>query len=167
MNVLQDMNFDLSSAWQASTDLEEQLVYGDVKNEYQFSPDNPYLQAENPKAMALDLINQGNNNQAILALEAHLQKQPVDGDTWRVLGRILQENDQDQKSIPCFLTCLKHSPDNLDCLLSLGVSCANTLDEVKAMNFLKRWLMLNPKYQMKGIDGIIPDEMVNLPTYKI
>ncbi len=63
--------------------------------------------------------------------------------------------------------CLKHSPDNLDCLLSLGVSCANTLDEVKAMNFLKRWLMLNPKYQMKGIDGIIPDEMVNLPTYKI
>lgn len=68
MNVLQEMNFDLTSAWQASTDLEEQLVYSDVKSEYQFNPDNPYLQVENPKAMALDLINQGNNNQAILAL---------------------------------------------------------------------------------------------------
>lgn len=32
MNVLQEMNFDLTSAWQASTDLEEQLVYSDVKN---------------------------------------------------------------------------------------------------------------------------------------
>jgi len=113
------------------------------------------------------LINKGNNDQAVLALEAHLQKHMEDGDTWRILGRILQENDQDQKSITSFLNCLKYNPDNLDCLLSLGVSCANTLDEVKAMNFLKRWLMLNPKYKMTGIDHIIPDDMINQPTYKV
>jgi peroxin-5 len=35
------------------------------------------------------------------------------------------------------------------------------------MNFLKRWLMLNPKYQMTGIDSIIPDELANQPTYKV
>ena len=35
------------------------------------------------------------------------------------------------------------------------------------MNFLKKWLMLNPKYQMKGIDQIIPDQMANQPTYKV
>jgi len=52
-------------------------------------------------------------------------------------------------------------------LLSLGVSCANTLDEVKAMNYLKRWIMLNPKYQIKGIDQIIPDEVANQPNYRI
>ena len=52
-------------------------------------------------------------------------------------------------------------------MLSLGVSCANTLDEVKAMNFLKRWIMLNPKYQIKGIDQIIPDEVANQPNYRI
>ena len=40
--------------------------------------------------MALDLINQGNNDQASLALEAHLQKNMEDADSWRVLGRILQ-----------------------------------------------------------------------------
>lgn len=120
-----------------------------------------------PKKLAFDLINSGNNNQAILALEAHLQKNMQDGDTWRVLGRILQENDQDQKSIPCFTNCLKYNPDNLDTLLSLGISCTNILDEVKAMNYLKKWIMLNPKYQMKNIDNIIPDEMVNLPTYKV
>ena len=143
------------------------MVHGETKTEYIFNSQNPYLNAQFPKQIALDLINKGNNNQAVLALEAHLQKHIEDGDSWRILGRILQENDQDQKSIPCFLNCLKYNPQNLDCLLSLGISCTNTLDEVKAMNFLKRWLMLNPKYQMKGIDNIIPDSMVNQPTYKV
>lgn len=65
------------------------------------------------------------------------------------------------------MNCLNNEPNNLDCLLSLGVSCTNILDEVKAMNYLKRWLMLNPKYQMQGIDNIIPDDKINQPTYKI
>ena len=90
MNVLSEMNFDLTEAWQASTDLEEQLVHGDTKTEYIFNPENPYLNAEFPKNIALEFINKGSNNQAILALEAHLQKHMEDSETWRVLGRILQ-----------------------------------------------------------------------------
>lgn len=35
------------------------------------------------------------------------------------------------------------------------------------MNFLKRWIMLNPKYKVAGIDQIIPDEIVNQPSFKI
>lgn len=128
MSVLGEMNFDLTEAWQASTDLEEQLVHGDVKAEYLFNPNNPYREVAFPKKLALDLINAGNNNEAVLALEAHLEKNMQDGESWRILGRILQENDQDQKSIPCFTNCLKYSPNNLDCLLSLGVSCTNVLD---------------------------------------
>jgi hypothetical protein len=54
--------------------MEEQLVHGDIKTEYMFDPNNPYKDVAFPKKMALDLINQGNNNQAILALEAHLQR---------------------------------------------------------------------------------------------
>ena len=128
MSVLGEMNFDLTEAWQASTDLEEQLVHGDVKAEYLLNPNNPYREVAFPKKLALDLINAGNNNEAVLALEAHLEKNMQDGESWRILGRILQENDQDQKSIPCFTNCLKYSPNNLDCLLSLGVSCTNVLD---------------------------------------
>lgn len=161
------MNFDLTEAWQASTDLEEQLVHGEIKTQYMFNPNNPYRDVAFPKNLALKFINEGNNNQAILALEAHLQKNMQDGESWRILGRILQENDQDQMSIPCFTNCLKYNPSNLDCLLSLGVSCTNVLDEVKAMNYLKRWIMLNPKYKMEHINNIIPDQMSNLPTYKV
>jgi hypothetical protein len=35
------------------------------------------------------------------------------------------------------------------------------------MNYLKRWIILNPKYKIQGIENIIPDDMVNLPSYKV
>jgi len=36
------------------------------------------------------------------------------------------------------------------------------------MNYLKQWLILNPKYQQLKFDpNIIPEDLVNLPTYKI
>lgn len=55
-----------------------------------FNPNNPFREAAFPKKLALDFINQGNNNQATLALQAHLQKNMQDGESWRILGRILQ-----------------------------------------------------------------------------
>ena len=79
MEVLKEMNIDLTEAWQASTDLEEELVHGDVRSEYIFDNNNPYLDVALPKGLALDLINQGKNNEAVLALEAHLQKNMEDG----------------------------------------------------------------------------------------
>lgn len=113
-------------------------------------------------------MNKGRNNEAILALEAHLQKNANDSESWRILGRVLQENDQDQKSIPCFMNSVEHNPQNLDSLLSLGVSCTNILDEVKAMNYLKKWIIFNPKYKELNVDpNIIPDENTNQYTYKI
>lgn len=85
-----------------------------------------------------------------------------------MLGRILQENDQDQKSITCFMNSINHNPENLDSLLSLGISCTNVLDEVKAMNFLKKWIILNPKYKHLNVDpAVIPDHEVDLYSYKI
>ena len=36
------------------------------------------------------------------------------------------------------------------------------------MNYLKKWIILNPKYQALKVDpNIIPDEYVNQYTYKI
>ena len=146
MGVLKEMDLDLSEAWQGATDLEEQLVYGDFRDKYIWSDPNPYTDVALPLPLAMEFINKGNNNEAILALEAHLQKNENDSERWRLLGRILQENDQDQKSVPCFVNALRGDPQNLDSLLSLGVSCTNILDEVKAMNYLKHWIINNPKY---------------------
>lgn len=66
------------------------------------------------------------------------------------------------------MNSIKYNPENLDSLLSLGVSCTNILDEVKAMNFLKKWIILNPKYKHLNVDpNIIPDDQSNLYSYKI
>ena len=77
--------------------------------------------------------------------------------------------------MPCFVNALRGDPKNLDSLLSLGVSCTNILDEVKAMNYLKHWIINNPKYAALNPDvityliqpTIIPDEITNQPTYKV
>lgn len=84
-----------------------------------------------------------------MAFEAQIQKDPQsksNGNTWRIMGRLLQDNDQDQKAVACFLNCLKFDETNLDTLLALGISCTNILDEVKGMNFLKSWLINNKNY---------------------
>jgi len=62
------MDLDLSEAWQGASDLEEQLVYGDFRDKYIWSEQNPYLDVAMPLAMAMEFINQGKNNEAILAL---------------------------------------------------------------------------------------------------
>lgn len=111
-----------------------------------------------PVPLAMDFISKGRNNEAILALEAHLRKNENDSERWRVLGQILQENDQDQKSVPCFVNALRGDPKSLDSLLLLGVSCTNILDEVKAMNYLKHWMVNNPKY------GVLKPDVLNYPN---
>jgi peroxin-5 len=56
----------------------------------------------------------------------------------------------------------------LDSLLSLGISCTNILDEIKAMNYLKKWIICNPKYKHVNVDpNVIPDNQVDFYTYRI
>ena len=62
MDVLKEMNLDLTEAWQSATDLEEELVHGDNREDYVFSKDNPYRDVAFPKKLAMDLINQAKNN---------------------------------------------------------------------------------------------------------
>ena len=73
-------------------------------------------------------------------LEEHLKHNEADSEGWRMLGFMLQENDQDQQSCTALLQSIKHNPSDLHSLLQLGVSCTNILDEVHAMKYLWTWL---------------------------
>lgn len=78
------------------------------------------------------------------------------------MGRLHQENDIDNKAVTCLLNSLKFDEKNLDTLLQLGISCTNILDEVKAMNFLKLWILNNPKYAHLQVDPmIVPSDEQN------
>ena len=56
------MNLDLTEAWQSATDLEEQMVHGDINEIYTFAQENPFLAENNPKEISLHFINTGKNN---------------------------------------------------------------------------------------------------------
>lgn len=112
MKVLKDLetaggegNFNeiFADSWQKATDLEEQMIYKDVSDVYTFNTANPFLNMPKPLVASVDLIAQGKTSEAILAMEAHLQKNEKDAQTWRILGKLHQENDQDQKAVSCLL----------------------------------------------------------------
>ncbi len=67
-DILKEMDLDLSEAWQAGADLEEQLVYGDFRDKYSYTANNPFEDVALPLNQALDFINKGRNNEAILSL---------------------------------------------------------------------------------------------------
>ena len=43
MEVLKEMNLDLTDAWQSATDLEEQMVHGEIRENYVFQKNNPFM----------------------------------------------------------------------------------------------------------------------------
>lgn len=42
VEVLKEMNLDMTEAWQSAADVEEELVHGDIREQYRFSKENPY-----------------------------------------------------------------------------------------------------------------------------
>ncbi|EGR28043.1 hypothetical protein IMG5_184450 [Ichthyophthirius multifiliis] len=165
-------NYDqISDAWQKASDLQEQQLYKDASDHYQFQANNQYLDHVNPMHLALEFMANGKPFDAILALEAHIQKSDKNqnnSNAWRIMGRLHQENDNDQKAVACLLNALKTDNNNPDVFLALGVSCTNILDEVKAMNFLKQWYIISPLQQDLPIsDNIIPQKNKEYDDYTI
>ena len=98
-----EMNKVLADAWQVSQDMEEGELYAEPDQNYQFAQGNPYEILANPLDKAVEHLSAGNRQEAIYALESHVQKNPQDAKAWRLLGKLHQDNDQDRKALPCFL----------------------------------------------------------------
>ena len=133
--------------WNVDQEVEEYEDDSNKLGDYEFSSNNPYINDNQALTEASKLLDKGRTRSAILALEAHLQRHPDDGNSWRVLGKLLIDNDEDSPAIKCFLNSVRIDGSNLDSLLTLGISSANILDEVQAMNYLRQWMMNNTKFQ--------------------
>jgi cytochrome c-type biogenesis protein CcmH/NrfG len=66
--------------------------------------------------------------------------------SWRMLGQLHQENDEDEKAIVCLEKAYSLDPFDLESLLYLGSSCSNVYDKKQAMVYLANWLRFNPQY---------------------
>ena len=127
---------------------------------YAFEDENPFAESVDPFSEAQTCISTGDVPQAILALEAEVQKHPDNSEAWRLLGQLHAENDDDGKAIAALLRCYEIDPYNLDSLLALGVSCTNELEEQKALEHLKSWLQNNPEYMGIPAPAIVDREGV-------
>eukprot|EP00486_Rosalina_sp_Unknown_P003674 CAMPEP_0201575328 /NCGR_PEP_ID=MMETSP0190_2-20130828/20449_1 /ASSEMBLY_ACC=CAM_ASM_000263 /TAXON_ID=37353 /ORGANISM="Rosalina sp." /LENGTH=497 /DNA_ID=CAMNT_0048004803 /DNA_START=40 /DNA_END=1530 /DNA_ORIENTATION=+ len=126
--------------------------------EYEFSENNPYIQQEpsenknddnvNYFEEGLRLMQSGNLNEAILAFEACVKKEPERSEGWRYLGICHADNENENGAISAYLKCNQLDPYDLDALLQLGVSYTNEIDPFRALNYLKQWMGNHPDYSM-------------------
>jgi hypothetical protein len=42
MEMMKEMNLDMTEAWKSAVDLEEELVHGNAADGYTYAKDNPY-----------------------------------------------------------------------------------------------------------------------------
>jgi peroxin-5 len=97
-------------------------------------------------ALRCVVYSQGVLSEAVLALEAECQRLPGNAEAWRLLGTVQAENDDDVQAIAAWNRALAAEPDNLDVLMSLGVSHTNELDQGAALRFLREWLARHPAH---------------------
>lgn len=139
----------LDQAWMAG-DLNMDHIWANssAKNsEYKFQDSNPYLDCPDPLAEAQRLIREGRDREALLALEAEVQRNPESSEGWRQLGQLHAELDQDIEAIRCLRRGHEVDPYNLDSLLALGVSYTNELDQLPALRYLRLWIENHEEHQ--------------------
>merc|ERR1719356_1286737 len=120
----------LEQAWNGDLNMDqmEKMWMGGgnkADTEYEFSKENKYLETDDPLAQAMQLLREGRDREALLALEAEVQRNPESSEGWRQLGQLYAELDQDIEAIQCLRRGHEVDPYNLESLLALGVSCTN------------------------------------------
>jgi peroxin-5 len=121
--------------------------------EYVFASPNPFLDAADPFGDGQRLFRSGSLADAVLALEAAVQRAPGGvasasaAPAWALLGQAHAENDHDGRAISCLMRAVDADNSDLNALIALGVSCANDYYRDEALNLLETWLDQHPDYR--------------------
>ncbi|KAG0363882.1 hypothetical protein BGZ54_007973 [Gamsiella multidivaricata] len=118
---------------------------------YSFEQNNPYMVADTGKLM--DLASRGNLTESILALEAAVQKDPMDAAAWHQLGLRQQENERETLAIAALTKAVEANPKELNAWLALAVSYTNENCRVDAYDALQSWIENSDQY--KGVKSAI------------
>lgn len=109
--------------------------------DYQFEPNNPYMQEEDPYTIGCELMDHGAKlSLAALCFEAAVQKNPEHIEAWARLGQAQAQNEKEDPAIRALERAIKLDPGNLGALLNLSVSYTNEGYENAAYVTLERWL---------------------------
>ncbi|UPQ99519.1 peroxisomal targeting signal 1 receptor [Chloropicon primus] len=114
---------------------------------YEVSNTNPFESTDNPFELGQELYKNGLLSEAALAFEAAIGKEMHVAESWRMLGMVHAENDDDKQAIAAMVNAHNADPTNLDVLLDLGVSHTNELEAHEAINYLRQWVSQHPEYK--------------------
>ncbi|RKP38521.1 hypothetical protein BJ085DRAFT_15915 [Dimargaris cristalligena] len=108
---------------------------------------NPYLRASAP-SLTDEQIRQLDLSEAVLALEARVQRNPQDARAWYQLGVRQQENEQDGLAIASLRKAVELNPTELNnAWIDLAVSFTNENCRVDAYDALQSWIETHPEYR--------------------
>ncbi|CAJ1440678.1 unnamed protein product [Effrenium voratum] len=133
--------------------------------EYRFAEENPFSEVSDPLAEAIRLLREGRDRDALLCLEAEVQRNPESSEGWRLLGQLYASLDLDVEAIQCLRKGHEVDPYNLDSLLALGVSCTNELDQLPALRYLRTWIENHEEYQAL-VEGVQPPPEFEYPAWR-
>ncbi|ORX77464.1 TPR-like protein [Basidiobolus meristosporus CBS 931.73] len=136
----QDSEWDaMEEQWNTAKDTASSL-----DGEYRFTANNPYL--ENPSLLDANIDLNSDLNNAILVLEAKVQLDPQDGQSWYLLGTKQQENEQDGMAIASLKRAIDIDPKILDAWMGLSVSYTNEGYKSYAYDALESWIRNHDRY---------------------
>lgn len=96
--------------------------------------------------LAKEHLRKFESEEARLLLEAECKVNPDNSEAWLLLGKYHSDQDNDESAYICFNQAYKVDPYNFDCLLALGVSCTNKVEEFDAMIYLLEYIKQHPIY---------------------
>jgi peroxin-5 len=138
------------SNWEEEYLRELEKLHSDIgprsSGQYIMAENNPFLTDVDSFQKGKDLFRRGVLTEAVLALEAECQRNPGNSEAWRLLGTVQAENDDDVQAIAALNRAVAADPEDLDALLSLGVSHTNELEQSEALGYLREWIMRHPTH---------------------
>lgn len=149
---MEQMMQEWGKTWDQEAAMQSSMLGPQGEKIIQFQADNKYMAKEGETQMegllekAKQLINEGKIQEAILCLEAEVQINQGNGEAWRILGSLFQENDQDDFAIIALKNAHEADPYDLESLLYLGISSTNELEQAAALKHLTNWLKYNPDF---------------------
>jgi peroxin-5 len=109
--------------------------------------DNPYIESsENLIELAMKLMMENRDIDAMKALEAEVRINPNSSEGWKLLGQLHAQFDCDSEAIKCLEKGHACDAYNLESMMALGVSLTNELDSIRAMEILQQWIKNHDLY---------------------
>eukprot|EP00919_Chromeraceae_sp_WS-2016_P020276 GHVR01048278.1.p1 GENE.GHVR01048278.1~~GHVR01048278.1.p1 ORF type:complete len:372 (-),score=104.01 GHVR01048278.1:56-1171(-) len=133
-------------------------VWSSNENEktYTFALNNQYLLHSSPLDLAKSLRSEGRDKDAIIALEAHLQKDGHSSEGWRLLGETYADMDMDVPAICCLTRAYECDKYNNSATLSLASSLTNEKESAQAMIYFIKWIQNHEEFcQIPGANNTI------------